>query len=462
MPAHFRVPDVNSDLHNVIHGLLACIVPALTTACEGREAGHPARVPVRDSAGIEIVENERPAAAPALGWRVGDSVVLSIGVLEGEEPYNLYGVEDATRFPDGRIAVANSGSGEIRVFAPDGTHLLTMGGIGEGPGEFERDALDGVSWWPGDSIMASSASQKQVAVFDAAGRHGRTFGLSSGHDSIVGVLRDGTLLAHPRTLSTVRPDPHGPPIRRWGMEYGLLLPNGELRASLGTHPGEEWSMQPAKKAAGLHPFGRTTLSAVWGELAVVTPNDRYEIRAYRSDGALARIVRLDHELRVQTRAHLEAWVSGMFDDLPEDARRKYRRMAEGIPLLESFPAFSAIQSDRLGYLWVREYNLPGEYRHLWVVFGPDGLVEGLAETPPGLRIFEIEEDHVLVKTRDEMGVERVELRPLDRGPGWLPSGPHETAFASDPGDRACPCPVSSESAAPPKNDRSGRLPSRTG
>lgn len=106
MPAHFRVPDVNSDLHNVIHGLLACIVPALTTACEGREAGHPARVPVRDSAGIEIVENERPAAAPALGWRVGDSVVLSIGVLEGEEPYNLYGVEDATRFPDGRIAVA--------------------------------------------------------------------------------------------------------------------------------------------------------------------------------------------------------------------------------------------------------------------------------------------------------------------------------------------------------------------
>ncbi len=409
--------SVNSALLNVTHGLLIGMLPALTTACEGREGGHPARVPVRDSAGVEIVENERPAAGSKLGWRVGDSVALSIGMLEGEEPYNLYGVEDATRLPGGRIAVANSGTGEIRVFAPDGTHLLTMGGIGEGPGEFERDALDAVSWWPGDSIMASSAWQKQVAVFDAEGRHGRTFRLSSGHDSIVGVMPDGTLLAHPRTLSTVRPEPRGPPIRRWGMEYGLLLPDGELRGSLGTHPGEEWSVQPARNAAGLHPFGRTTLSAVWDELAIVTANDRYEIRAYRSDGTLARIVRLDHELRSQTPADLEAWMSEMFDDLPEDARTKYRRMAEGIPLLESFPAFSAIRSDRLGYLWVREYNLPGEYRHLWMVFGPDGLAEGLVETPPGLRIFEIGEDYLLVKTRDEMGVERVQLRPLDRGPG---------------------------------------------
>ena len=407
--------NVNSTLHNVIHGLLAGVLPALTTACEGREGGHPARVPVRDSAGVEIVENECPVAGSTLGWRVGDSAVLSIGGLEGGEPYNLYGVADATRLSDGRIAVANSGSGEIRVFAADGNHLATMGGIGEGPGEFDRDALDGVSWWPGDSIMASSALQKQVAIFDAAGRHGRTVRLSSGHDSIVGVLPDGTLLAHPRTLSTVRLDPQGPPIRRWGVDFGLLLADGQLRASLGVHPGEEWTVQPARTAAGLHPFGRTTLSATWGELAVVTPNDRYEIRAYRSDGALARIVRLDHELRAQTPADLEAWMSEMFDDLPEEAERQYRAMAEDVPLLESFPAFSAIQSDRLGYLWVREYNLPGEHRHLWTVFGPDGRVEGLVETPPGLRIFEIGEDHLLVKTRDEMGVERVQLRPLERG-----------------------------------------------
>ena len=408
--------SVNSALLNVTHGLLIGMLPALTTACEGREGGHPARVPVRDSAGVEIVENERPAAGSTLGggsatrWRCPSACSkersrTSCTVSRTPRGFPTGGSLWPTRAP--------ARYGSSRRTDPPAHH----GRIGEGPGEFERDALDAVSWWPGDSIMASSAWQKQVAVFDAEGRHGRTFRLSSGHDSIVGVMPDGTLLAHPRTLSTVRPEPRGPPIRRWGMEYGLLLPDGELRGSLGTHPGEEWSVQPARNAAGLHPFGRTTLSAVWDELAIVTANDRYEIRAYRSDGTLARIVRLDHELRSQTPADLEAWMSEMFDDLPEDTRTKYRRMAEGIPLLESFPAFSAIRSDRLGYLWVREYNLPGEYRHLWMVFGPDGLAEGLVETPPGLRIFEIGEDYLLVKTRDEMGVERAQLRPLDRGPG---------------------------------------------
>ena len=390
---------------------------ASTIACEGREnGGDPPELLTRDSAGVEIVENDRPPAGSALAWRVGDAPALSIGVREGEEPYQLYRVEDATRLPDGRIAVANSGTAEIRVFAADGSHLATLGGIGEGPGEFDRDDLDAVSWWPGDSIMASSASQRQVAIFAPDGRHARTFKLASGHDSIVGVMPDGTILAHPTTLSTVVLEPHASPIRRWDMDFGLLLPDGELRASLGVHPGEEWYLQLARSVGGPHPFGRTTLSAVWGDLAIVTPNDRYEIKSYRSDGTLARIVRLEHETGPPTPADLEAWRSEMFDHLPDESRNRYRSLSEGIPLLESFPAFSALQSDRLGYLWVREYNLPGENRHLWMVFNPEGQVEGLVETPTDLRIYEIGDDYILGETSDEMGVERVQLWPLDRSP----------------------------------------------
>ena len=120
---------------------------------------HTAQVPestIADSAGVIIVENERPAPGSRLGWRVGRVSSLSIGTQEGEEPYLLHGVEDATRLDDGRIAVANSASGEIRVFAPDGTHLTSWGGIGEGPGEFAQWDPEAVSAWPGDSVAAAA------------------------------------------------------------------------------------------------------------------------------------------------------------------------------------------------------------------------------------------------------------------------------------------------------------------
>ena len=71
--------------------------------------------------------------------------------------------------------------------------------------------------------------------------------------------------------------------------------------------------------------------------------------------------------------------------------------------------------DLLDNLWVREYNLRGEEgRALWTVFDPTGLVLGFVETPPELVIYEIGEDYILGKVRDELGVEYVQVWRLDR------------------------------------------------
>lgn len=45
------------------------------------------RFTVRDSAGVEIVDNERPPDGSRLGWRIGPAPSVSIGRVEGEDPY---------------------------------------------------------------------------------------------------------------------------------------------------------------------------------------------------------------------------------------------------------------------------------------------------------------------------------------------------------------------------------------
>ena len=99
----------------------------------------------------------------------------------------LYQVTDATRLSDGRIVVANSGDGQLRVFDASGIHVATWGGQGEGPGEFGN--LVRVEPWPGDSIVAWFGPRLGVLVFDSEGNLGRTFTLERTVDHPIASVR---------------------------------------------------------------------------------------------------------------------------------------------------------------------------------------------------------------------------------------------------------------------------------
>lgn len=151
---------------------------------------------------------------------------------------------------------------------------------------------------------------------------------------------------------------------------------------------------------------------------IVAPTDHYELRAYRPDGSLARLVRREHDVRSPTEADLDSYRTNrlrMVADQPPELTRIFAAALDALPLPESFPAFSAIEVDLLGNLWVREYNLleDGD-RALWTVFDSEGVVMGFVETPPGLIIYEIGEDYILGKMEDELRVEYVRLWGLDR------------------------------------------------
>ena len=166
--------------------IIAAIATLALAACQqdldqqepDQGAARPASE-IRDSAGILITENARPADGSRLGWRIGPEPTVMIGAVEGEDPYLLYLVRSAFRLPDGRIVIPDLGTDEMRVFTATGTHLMSWGGKGPGPGEFST--LFGAGPWPGDSIVAWYSGNQGISFFDANGRHARSVVLRGNH-----------------------------------------------------------------------------------------------------------------------------------------------------------------------------------------------------------------------------------------------------------------------------------------
>ncbi|WP_419950444.1 hypothetical protein [Candidatus Palauibacter sp.] len=385
---------------------------ALCVACGGGpDAAGGLRSVVRDSAGVTIVENRRPLPESRLGWRVGPEAAVSIGTAEGDAAYELFRVGGAMRLSDGRIVVANAGTGELRVYDPDGVHLASWGGQGDGPGEFGAMAPGGVEPWPGDSLMATDPFSSRISIFSANGTFGRALRLQGGYQRVVGPLPDGRVFAATLT-SFERGEPGTSEIIRPDLEYGILEADGSVLRDLGAYRGSELYLVNTTDGPPFprpYPFDRSAFDFMWGDLVVITTNDRYEIRAYRTDGSLARIIRRDHGVRAPTRADLRDAVALRNPDRPGALEA-----VADMPLVEAFPAFAQVLVDRLGYLWVEEFRLPGEQHRLWTVFDPEGRALGMVEMPGSFAVREIGEDYILGTREDALDIEYVESWPLDR------------------------------------------------
>jgi hypothetical protein len=325
-------------------------------------------------------------------------------------------VRDAVVLESERIAIANGGTGEIRVFGPEGAHVVSMGGAGEGPGEFRR--LEAIAPWVGDSILGWDVRQQRISVFDAAGQHGRTLRVLQFNDSFglefLGVTPDGRFF-----LRAGFPQRDDEPFRgmfRPDQMYALLSGDGELAVDLGAHPGAEGFLSAGGGLESFygHPHAKSTVAAVWGEQVLISSNDAFELRAFTLDGQPSTVARLDYETAPPTRDDMRHWFEGFTaNDTPEE-RAAFRRVFDEFPLLESFPAFAAIVVDELDHIWVREFDRSGDERARWIVFDPNGVALGRIETPAGLEVYQVGADYVLGRARDELDVEAVQRWTLSR------------------------------------------------
>lgn len=365
---------------------------------------------------VEVVENGALPLDSLVRWSIEPAPQLTIGVSEGADAYQLFRVRDATIMADGRVAIANSGSGEIRVFDREGTHVVSMGGPGSGPGEFQF--LQDIARWVGDSIIGWDRRQLRISVFDAAGNHGRTFRIREYEDTFGpefrGLTSDSQVLI--RSGFPRRDDAPFRGMFRPEHLYALVDTEGGLSAQLGVHPGEEGFLVAAggMESFSEHPHGKTTVSAIWRDRLLVGSNDRYELRLFNLSGQPVKVIELAHDRPQPSQSDMDAWFDEFTaNDTPEE-RADFRRVFQELPVLEAFPAYVDVVVDRVDHLWVRDFDLNGDDRVTWIVFDPDGRALGRIETPRGLDVFEIGEGYLLGLSRDELGVEYVQLWSLTR------------------------------------------------
>lgn len=385
-----------------------CVGVALA-ACGDASAPGPAEGPlVRDSAGIRIVENAIPEPDTANSCQLTGVPTLEIGVASGSPPHELHRAFDGARLPTGRIAVANEGSREIRVFGPNGAHVVTFGREGDGPGEFQRP----YRLWrlPGDSILVFDSSHQRFSRFDATGSFGGSVTLEPLYANAPDIVSvdDGFLVAHhdfqlaeqgmkDQDLYAIRHAPDGvvaDTLGRYG--YGQLGPAGP--------PELHFVSGPVFQA-------HTAIGGGAGAVYVGRGEER-EVEVLSPDGSLTALYRWTGGSREVTDEEVAERERSVREDSPRFADAM---LDPDIPIADRFPALSALEVDAGGSLWIRRYRRPTwEGPQPTIVLDSDGAFVCHGAIPEGMRLFEIGDDYLLGMERDELGVEYVRMYGVTR------------------------------------------------
>ena len=361
----------------------------------------------RDSVGITIVESFAPAWGDSARWRVGDEPLLDLAESGSGDAHDFYRVRNVARLPDGGIAVVNRGSSEVRKFSADGTFVGSVGGYGEGPGEFSNvQQAEPV----GDSLLVRDI--RRVSLFGPDLRHVRTLRPLPGAKSIH-YLGDGTMVA--------------PVILDYPGEYGLVRApeallvydlEGRRLDSIGRTPGSEEYVTDA--LMGFPLFGRTSVLDTHGDRIFLGSSDHMQVEEINANGDTLRILRIPdypltltpEEVQAERNLRLNPPLPPGVTSLPPPIVEA----VEGMPSPETRPAYVDLLVDPTGAVWLRPFrgNSEQDGPEHWLVLGPDGAWLGSVEMPENFLVREIGLDEILGVRTTELDVQHPQVWRLSR------------------------------------------------
>jgi hypothetical protein len=412
MTSHRYALRVAAQVSVGMRAIVALVLVVALTACQDADV-QTANVAVRDSAGIEIIENAGdPWSAEEL-WRVEAEPVVRIGAIEGGESYLFDGIRGIVVLDDGRIVVANSGDNSLRWFDPEGVFLFERGGAGEGPGEFSR--LGPITVAPGDSIVAVDWAGMRFTLFGAEGGVGpmrRMLGLPAPPGSMHR-LSDGSWVVGVSGWSSTQFGPNpAPGVYRVEAPILRVSSDGESIDTLGMFPGNEAEIRTRGETIlfGSARFAHQLEYEVANDEIYIGTGDRMQVDVYSSTGRHVRSVRAP-EVDVRLTPAIDAAYRDFSRERIAESEREDPAAAErtvaDMELPETMPAYSSLIVDDRGNLWVGEYRYDLAPARRYIVFDPEGRFITGVTVPPDFRVMTIANDHLWGRLTDDLDVQYV-------------------------------------------------------
>jgi len=404
-----------------------CAVGCLLLAmggCLSDAPGH-AGFEVTDSAGVEIVFSSEPVWEDGAGWSVAAEPRLQLGSMESDEPYLLDRVVGVVRLEDGRVAVANQGDNTIRFYDGDGRYLTRIGGAGEGPGEFlqltalfrSQGRLHGVQF----AQHPVNTFDEQTGDFLGGGGPPRIEGFEA---SIGGIFGDGSLL--------MQDFPQGRPLQ----PGAYTMPSTFVRVSEGRVDTLAIAPTATFVAVGtrfsvFQEFAPTPQHLASGDRFYFAYPSDYQVAVRDLAGVLVRSIRRSWTPIPVTEEDRARYLDPLLNPPPEVAERmparalqQQREIGEFMVFPDHHPAFTAMQMDRTGHLWVqrtdparstsRGPSAVPDRPTWWDVFDPRGVWLGGVELPARFMVREIGADYLAGVWKNEFDVEFIRVFDLEK------------------------------------------------
>ena len=402
-----------------VRGFLLAGWAGLNMGCGDRPPpAQPGAVVIRDSAGIRIVEHPAGYEDGLPVWDARGEPVVDIGGGD-EGGQDLHLVRGAVRLGDGRIVVANGGSGELRHFDSTGRYLRAIGKQGQGPGEFV--SLGPVWRIPGDTLVALDNQLLRFSLFAPSGDFvSSVSGMMQSERGHVGTsmrLLNGRLVGTEGSFGAMQ-EASGP-VRRVpiavvvlqpgveGLDTIAVVPGSEVYPALGREGGQEF---PTVK--GLE-FGRQSVIATDGRQIFVGSNEPMGIRVYQEDGRLVRIIRSATPAEPVTEEHKARRIRENLAALErmrapsEQIKAEWAKNEENPRFAEAFPFYERLLIATDGSLWVERARRTVDEGRRYTVYDSSGTAIATVRCPDRVRPYQVGPVEILGLWRDPEEVNHV-------------------------------------------------------
>lgn len=259
---------------------------------------------------------------------------------------------------------------------PAGDFVRVEGRQGEGPGEYQR--LNVLARWRADSLAVWDSGEGRMNILSSDVGHVRSFPLEFTDDvpygNVRGIYADGSLLATGLValdgeITTGRHE-FSAPLYHFGAA-------GRPRESLGLFSvGESYYVaQGGGFSVWDAIFPKSVVRLVAGDRLVLASSERYELELRTPGGEVTMLLRRAGTPTQVTARMRAAEEQAMLTPMSDDAAERARLILRDMEAPETLPAFGAVFADRLGNLWVQEYESGRPASREWRVYDPDGTLK---------------------------------------------------------------------------------------